>query len=83
MRGGARGDKYPEDFSGLLMELADMPVLETGAVKSVGVRIPRGPPSFGPFVQRIGRCTSKAAISVGVRVGPPVYQSGMVPTTVL
>lgn len=28
------------------MELADMPVLETGAVKSVGVRIPRGPPSL-------------------------------------
>ena len=23
-----------------------MPVLETGAVKSVGVRIPRGPPKF-------------------------------------
>lgn len=44
MRGGARGDKYPEDFSGLLMELADMSALEADAVKSVGVRIPRGPP---------------------------------------
>ena len=44
MRGGARGDKYPEDFSGLLMELADMFALEADAVKSVGVRIPRGPP---------------------------------------
>ena len=46
MRGGARGDKYPEDLSGLLMELADMSALEADAVKSVGVRIPPTLPSL-------------------------------------
>ena len=35
-----------QNFCGLLMELADMPLLESGAVKSVGVRILCGPPSL-------------------------------------
>ena len=46
MRLPGRGEKFRQIFCGLLMELADMPLLESGAVKSVGVRIPRGPPSL-------------------------------------
>lgn len=40
------------------MELADMLVLETSAVKSVGVRIPSGPPIFRGLVEKMDISTA-------------------------
>ena len=41
-----RADKSPLKFNPLLVELAETPVLETGALISVGVRVSRGGPIF-------------------------------------
>lgn len=57
------------------MELADMRVLETRAVKSVGVRVPRGPPKTfrGCIAQQTERTVSTRLMWVQFLLRLPIF----------